>query len=74
MLMDGRFRAGLDVYEGLEGEELAPDHPLRSVPESNLVSVPHLAYKCHEALLRRQELTLENILAFLAESPQNIVC
>lgn len=73
MLKEGRFRAGLDVYEGLEGEELPPNHPLRSVPESHLVSVPHLAYKCHEALLRRQELTLENILAFLADSPQNIV-
>mmetsp|Transcript_67082 Transcript_67082/g.158187 ORF Transcript_67082/g.158187 Transcript_67082/m.158187 type:complete len:168 (+) Transcript_67082:3-506(+) len=73
MLQEGRFRAGLDVYEGHEGEELPANHPLRSVPESHLVSVPHLAYKCHEALMRRQELTLENILAFLADSPQNIV-
>eukprot|EP00439_Symbiodinium_sp_Y106_P025778 s953_g3.t1 len=30
MLKEGRFRAGLDVYEGLEGEELPPNHPLRS--------------------------------------------
>eukprot|EP00931_Biecheleriopsis_adriatica_P115816 TRINITY_DN91569_c0_g1_i2.p1 TRINITY_DN91569_c0_g1~~TRINITY_DN91569_c0_g1_i2.p1 ORF type:complete len:358 (-),score=67.90 TRINITY_DN91569_c0_g1_i2:42-1115(-) len=73
MLQEGRFRAGLDVYEGLDGDELPAEHPLRSVPESNLVTVPHLGYKSHEALLRRQEVTLDNILAFLANSPQNIV-
>lgn len=70
MLMEGRFRAGLDVFEV---EPLPADHPLRRVPESNLVSVPHLAYKCHESLRRRQEVTLDNILAFLSGCPQNIV-
>ncbi|CAE7719477.1 serA [Symbiodinium pilosum] len=30
MLQEGRFRAGLDVYEGHEGEELPSNHPLRS--------------------------------------------
>jgi D-3-phosphoglycerate dehydrogenase len=70
MLSEGRFRAGLDVYEV---EPLAADHPLRSVPESHLVTVPHLAYKCMESLRRRQEITLANILAFLSDNPQNIV-
>lgn len=70
MLADGRFRAGIDVYEE---EPLSVDHPLRSMPESQLVTVPHLAYKCHESLRRRQDITLANVLAFLADSPQNIV-
>lgn len=70
MLNEKRFRAGLDVYEQ---EPLPLDHPLRSVPERQLVSTPHLAYKCVESLLRRQDITLANILAFLADSPQNIV-
>merc|ERR1719464_132910 len=70
MLGEGRFRAGLDVYAV---EPLRSDHPLRSIPESHLVTVPHLAYKCQESLRRRQDITLANILAFLADSPQNIV-
>lgn len=70
MLGEGRFRAGLDVYEV---EPLPSDHPLRSIPEDRLVTVPHLAYKCHESLRRRQDVTLANILAFLSDSPQNIV-
>merc|ERR1719486_817377 len=45
MLNEGRFRAGVDVYEV---EPLAVDHPLRSVPEGNLVTLPHLAYMCEE--------------------------
>mmetsp|Transcript_16750 Transcript_16750/g.52540 ORF Transcript_16750/g.52540 Transcript_16750/m.52540 type:complete len:371 (+) Transcript_16750:63-1175(+) len=70
MLSEGRFRAGLDVYEL---EPLPAEHPLRSIPESHLVTVPHLAYKCHESLRRRQDTTLANILAFLSDNPQNIV-
>merc|ERR1712032_918882 len=70
MLGQLRFRAGLDVYEV---EPLAADHPLRSIPESHLVAVPHLAYKCHESLRRRQDTTLANILAYLSDNPQNIV-
>jgi len=70
MLAEKRFRAGLDVYEL---EPLPDNHPIRKVPESNLVSTPHLAYKCEESLLRRHDITLANILAFFADSPQNIV-
>lgn len=70
LLGEGRFRAGLDVYEV---EPLPLDHPLRNISESQLVAVPHLAYKCHESLRRRQDITLANILAFLADNPQNIV-
>jgi len=69
-LSEGRFRAGLDVYEV---EPLDAQHQLRSIPESHLVTVPHLAYKCHESLRRRQDTTLANILAFLSDNPQNIV-
>ena len=70
MLVEGRFRAGLDVYEV---EPLPVDHALRGVPEGRLVTTPHLAYKCDESLMRRMDLTLANILAFMADSPQNIV-
>lgn len=69
-LLEGRFRAGLDVFEV---EPLPEDHPLRSVPETHLVTTPHLAYKCEESLKRRQEVTLANILAFMSDNSQNIV-
>merc|ERR1712039_864813 len=59
MLLEGRFRAGLDVYDL---EPLPADHPLRTVSESYLVTVPHLGYKCQESLQRRQDVTLANIL------------
>jgi len=70
MLQEGRFRAGLDVYEV---EPLPVDHALRKVPDNRLVTVPHLAYKCEESLLRRQDVTLANILAFFSDNPQNLV-
>merc|ERR1712190_350564 len=66
MLSEGRFRAGLDVYEV---EPLPADHALRKIPDSYLVTVPHLAYKCQESLRRRQDVTLANILAFFVRQP-----
>lgn len=70
MLQQGRFQAGIDVYEE---EPLAANHPIRSISEENIVTTPHLAYKCEESLQRRHDVTLANILAFFADSPQNIV-
>lgn len=69
-LGEGRFRAGVDVYEI---EPLPEDDPIRKIPEQQLVTLPHLAYKCEESLQRRHDVTLANILAFFADSPQNIV-
>ena len=73
MLQEGRFRAGLDVYEasvalksthlqGLEGEELPAEHPLRSVPESIWVQTStfllHESSACNTTL---KKLTFEII-------------
>eukprot|EP00747_Dinoflagellata_sp_TGD_P165851 gnl/TRDRNA2_/TRDRNA2_187789_c0_seq1.p1 gnl/TRDRNA2_/TRDRNA2_187789_c0~~gnl/TRDRNA2_/TRDRNA2_187789_c0_seq1.p1 ORF type:complete len:381 (+),score=95.56 gnl/TRDRNA2_/TRDRNA2_187789_c0_seq1:80-1222(+) len=69
-LSQGRFRAGLDVYEL---EPLPAESAIRSIPETHISTTPHLAYKCYESLARRQDVTLANILAFLSDHPQNIV-
>ena len=70
LLIAGRFRAGLDVYTS---EPLPTNSLLMSVPESQLVMSPHIGHVCKEVLVLRQDVTVTNILAFLADSPQNVV-
>lgn len=88
-LNDGTLTgAGLDVLEGEEviKEErqllydqknlevlsnLVKGHILLS--KENVVFTPHIAFYSQEALERILEITVQNIVAFYAEKPQNVV-
>jgi glycerate dehydrogenase len=68
-LTDGRLGgAGLDV---LSREPPKPDNPLLSAP--NCVITPHIAWATLEARTRLIRVLEENLAAFLAGTPQNLV-
>ncbi len=67
-LREGRIMAGLDVYNV---EPLPADHPLRKMP--NVVLTPHLGYVVSDVLVYYHKASLENIAAFLAHRPINIL-
>ena len=60
--------AGLDV---LLVEPPTPDNPLLSA--RNCLVTPHMAWATHEARARLMDLTVENVVAFLAGQPVNVV-
>ena len=51
--------AAIDVFEN---EPIDPTHPLLNL--INVILTPHIAYKTEEALIRRAEITIKNILDF----------
>jgi D-3-phosphoglycerate dehydrogenase len=59
-LDEGRIRAGIDVFDQ---EPIPHDDPLLRTPGSLLT--PHIAFKTNEALLRRVQVTAQNIRSFL---------
>jgi len=69
----------LTIYERLAGavvdvvstEPIAADNPLLSA--SNIAITPHLAWATREARRRLMSSTAENIKAFMAGEPQNVV-
>ena len=68
-LHDGRLAAaGLDV---LSSEPPAPDNPLLGAPRC--VITPHLAWATREARGRLMQVTVQNVAAFLAGRPINVV-
>jgi glycerate dehydrogenase len=68
-LHSGRIAgAGLDV---LSVEPPPPDHPL--LRAKNCIITPHLAWATRAARLRLMAVAIENIRAFLAGRPQNVV-
>jgi lactate dehydrogenase-like 2-hydroxyacid dehydrogenase len=62
------FGAAIDVFDV---EPINTDNELLSL--KNTVITPHLAYKTHEALIRRAQITINNILGFGSGQVQNKV-
>jgi len=60
--------AALDVYDT---EPLPETHPFRSM--DNVLALPHIAFKTKEALYRKAQITVENIIAFAENSSKNRV-
>eukprot|EP00471_Norrisiella_sphaerica_P010073 CAMPEP_0184497298 /NCGR_PEP_ID=MMETSP0113_2-20130426/36134_1 /TAXON_ID=91329 /ORGANISM="Norrisiella sphaerica, Strain BC52" /LENGTH=311 /DNA_ID=CAMNT_0026884331 /DNA_START=77 /DNA_END=1012 /DNA_ORIENTATION=+ len=68
MLHAKKFRAGLDVFAK---EPVDPKDSILTAP--NCVLTPHVAYKTTEALARRVQVTLDNIVSFSKGSDLNRV-
>ncbi len=64
----GLAGAGLDV---LSQEPPPPDHPLLGAP--NCFITPHIAWATHSARRRLLDAAVENVRAFLAGQPRNVV-
>jgi len=62
--------AGIDVFE-ME-PPIPEDHPLLN--SKNTILTPHTAFATEEAFLKRAEIVFNNIEAWLANEPQNVVC
>ena len=60
--------AGLDV---VYTEPIRPDNPLLSAP--NCIITPHMSWGAKEARQRIMDITADNVKAYLAGSPINIV-
>lgn len=60
--------AALDV---VSQEPIRPDNPLLKAP--NVIITPHIAWATLEARRRLMKTTVENVKAFLAGKPQNVV-
>jgi len=60
--------AGLDVYDN---EPLPPDHPLRSL--GNTVLTGHTGYVMRENYARGYSGTVENVVAWLNDSPVRLL-
>ena len=61
--------AAIDVYE--KEPPLDKDHPLFDAP--NTILLPHVGYATHEAIKRRGEIVIENILRWMNGKPQNVM-
>lgn len=61
--------AGIDVFE-ME-PPIPEDHPLLNT--KNTILTPHTAFATEEAFIKRAEIVFNNIEAWLANEPQNVV-
>ncbi|AEB07742.1 D-isomer specific 2-hydroxyacid dehydrogenase NAD-binding protein [Coriobacterium glomerans PW2] len=69
-LNDGRIAgAGIDVFD-ME-PPLPNDYPLLSA--DNIVLTPHVAFLTEEAMERRARIEFDNVTAYLAGKPQNVM-
>jgi glycerate dehydrogenase len=70
-LLAGRLGgAGIDV---LASEPPGSDSPLLQQPIPNLIVTPHIAWASRQSRQRLLEQLAQNIAAFMAGSPQNLV-
>ena len=61
--------AGIDVYES--EPPIAANHALMGCP--NIMLLPHIGYATKEAIEKRANVSLQNILQWIAGTPENIV-
>lgn len=61
--------AGIDVYD-ME-PPIPSEYPLLSA--KNTLFTPHVAYATGESMIKRAEITVENVIAFLEGKPQNVM-
>lgn len=69
-LNEGRIaKAGIDVFE--TEPPIAGDHPLLNA--KNIILTPHVGYYSEESLAARADIVCENISAWLAGKPVNVM-
>lgn len=68
MLKEGKIAgAAVDIYES--EPPLPSDHPLLDAPSTLLM--PHIAYATKEAIMKRYEIAISNIISFIEGDLQN---
>lgn len=61
--------AGIDVFE--EEPPIADEHPLLHAP--NVILAPHVGFATQEAMEKRADIAFQNVAAYLAGKPQNVM-
>ena len=61
--------AGIDVFEG--EPPIPADHPLLTA--KNVIATPHIGFATKEALVKRAVIVFDNILKWMAGTPQNVM-
>lgn len=61
--------AGIDVFEG--EPPIAKDHPLLTA--KNVIATPHIGFATKEALVKRAVIVFDNIVKWMAGTPQNVM-
>ena len=61
--------AGIDVFEG--EPPIPADHPLLTA--KNAIATPHIGFATKEALVKRAVIVFDNIVKWMAGTPQNVM-
>lgn len=61
--------AGIDVFEG--EPPIPADHPLLTA--KNVIATPHIGFATKEALVKRAVIVFNNIVKWMAGTPQNVM-
>ena len=61
--------AGIDVFEG--EPPIPADHPLLTA--KNVIATPHIGFATKEALVKRAVIVFDNIVTWMAGTPQNVM-